>query len=50
MGDHAKKAAALLRVVLEGGQQLCRTLENGKIVKYVQNVDIKTVWDAIEGA
>ena len=25
------------------------TLENGKIVKYVQNVDTKKVWDAIEG-
>ncbi|SRR5258708_30952508 len=25
------------------------TLENGKIVKYVQNVDTKKVWDAMQG-
>ncbi len=25
------------------------TFKNGKIVKYVQNVDTKKVWDAIEG-
>jgi hypothetical protein len=51
MSEHAEPPAALFRIMFCNAAVFAHiwTFKNGKIVKYVQNVDTKKVWDAIEG-